>query len=632
MIRRPESLLLLLTLAILPAHATVFSGEVKVAAAQEILTPPSLSSPVVLRYYAADGTHVKKGDVLLRIDASSAESQLRDLQAKIDQTAAKNEKEIGDLLLKQIDAELSLADAQAARDTAALDAAIPKTLVSGLNYDRYQGTLASTEKTLALKRQEVAQAIAAVARRRQDGALDLRKQQLSLDFDQDEVAGATVRAEHSGTVVHGFDNVLGTGKRYEEGSSSWPGVSVGQVESAGSGFMVRGWVLAPDRGDMRVGEPVRLHFDALPTQSVVGAIAAISNIPSAHSAWGDGRYYTVDITLPTPLNMPLLPGMSVRADTDLGDPGDRSITPSVALDQPLQIDGEVYARSSLAISPPAVDGLWQMTVTQMASDGAQVKTGDTIVVFDAGTVTKNLATNQGQLTEKLRTQEQLRLDLADRSREAELATAKAREDADKAQRKAAVPKEYTARIDYQKLVIARANAEHVLALTEQRQRVAADERAAEQRMADADVHELQNEVNALKAALESLTLTAPRDGVMLHQDSWSGGKIDIGSQIWLGQIVAEMPDLSTLAVRAVLPERDLGRVYVGQRVSVVIAGGGGRRIGAHITEVGGVVHSKSRVEIEPVIDLVVRLDSGEFELKPGQSVQVTIPVLQEASR
>ena len=54
MTRRLESLLLL---AMLPmaSFATVFSGEVQVAGAQEILTPPSMSSPVVLRYYLADG-------------------------------------------------------------------------------------------------------------------------------------------------------------------------------------------------------------------------------------------------------------------------------------------------------------------------------------------------------------------------------------------------------------------------------------------------------------------------------------------------------------------------------------------------------------------------------------------------
>ena len=632
MIRRLEVLAWLLALFALPAQATVFTGEVQVVGAQEIFTPPSMSSPVVLRYYVADGTHVDKDQVLLRIDAGPAETQLRSLQAKMVQTVAKNAKDIGDLDLKRIDAELALADAQAQRDTAAVDAVIPKALISALTYDRHQGEMERAEKVLALKKQEAAQAAAAVVRRREDGALDLRKQQLSLGFYQDQVAGAVVRATRAGVVIHGFDNVLGGGGRYEEGSTSYPGSGVGEVVGAGSGFTVRAWVLAPDSQGLRVGQSVRLYFDALPSHELTGAVHAIAGAPAARIEWGDGRYYAVDITLPAKMTLPLLPGMSVRVDTDPGDAGGHTAAPESSPAAPLQVDGEVYARSSLAISPPAVEGLWQMTVTQMAGDGAMVKKGEMVATFDAGDVVKNLTAKRGELTEKQRTQEQLRLDLADRAREAELATAKAQAEMDKAQRKAEQPKEYMARVDYQKLVIARVKAERALALTRQRQQVASEERAAEQHMADADVIELDAEVKTLKAALASLTVTAPRDGIVLHEDSWSGGKIDTGSQIWLGQSVAQMPDLSTLAVRAALPERDLNRVHVDQRVDVVLAGGGDRRIGGHVAEVGGTVHSKSRVEPVPVVDLVVQLDPVKLKLKPGQSVRVTIPVAPEVSR
>lgn len=618
-------MLALMALTTLPVQATVFTGEVKAADAQDIFTPPSMSSPVVLRYYIADGAKVAKGDVLLRIDAGPAETQLRTLQAKLEQTSAKDAKEIAELELKQVDAELALADAQAARDTAAIDAVIPKRLISALNYDRYQGEMKRTEQALALKKFEVVQAIAAVARRREDAELELRKQRLSVQFNQDQVDGAVVRAERAGTVIHGFDNLFGAGGRYEEGSTSYPGTKVGQVVGLGSGYTVQGWVLEPDRVGLHAGQPVRLHFDALPGRELQGHIKTIAGASTSRSEWGDGRYYEVDIALPATMNLPLRPGMSVRVDSDLADAGDRSGQVGAARTEPLQVEGEIYAQRSLAISPPAVDGLWQMTVTQMAGDGEVVKKGALLVAFDAGEVAKNLTTKQGQLDEKLRRQEQLRLDLADRAREAELATAKARAEMDKARRKAAQPKAYIARVDYQKLVVAKIKAKHRLALTEQREQLATGERIAEQRMADAEVSQLQDEVAKLKTSLASLTVLAPRSGIVLHQNDWKGGKIDVGSQIWLGQSVAQMPDLTTLAVRAALPERDLGDVRPGQRVRVVIAGGSDRAFGGSIAEIGNNVHSKSRVEAVPVVDLIVRLDPGGLKLKPGQSVQVTIP-------
>ncbi len=634
MIRRLEMLALWLMLIAPALQATVFSGEVRVADSQEIFTPPSMSSPVVLRYYVADGTRVVKGDVLLRIDAGPAETQLRTLQSQLDQMSAKNAKEIGDLQLKQADAELALADAQAERDTAAIDAVIPRSLISALNYDRHQGEMKRTEQALAVKKLEVAQAVAAVTRRREDSELELRKQRLSVQFYQDQVASAVVYAERAGIVIHGFDSIgiFGGGGRYEEGSTSYPGTKVGEVVGSGSGYAVQAWVLEPDRAALHAGQAVRLHFDALPGRALQGTIKTIAGASIGKSEWGDGRYYQVDIALPAAMDFSLLPGMSVRVDSDLSDPGDRNGLAGAARVEPVQVDGEIYAQRSLAISPPAVDGMWQLTVTGMAGDGEMVKQGDMLVAFDAAEVIKNLTNKQGQLDEKLRKQEQLRLDLADRAREAELATAQAHADMDKAERKAAQPKEYIARVDYQKLVVAKIKAEHRLALTAQREQVAKLERAAEQRMADAEVSQLQDEVAKLKAARASLTVTAPRAGIVLHQDAWSGGKIDVGSQIWRGQSVAQMPDLSTLAVRAALPERDLGRVSVGQRVRVVVAGGSDRDLGGSVAEVGGNVHSKSRVEAVPVVDLVVRLDPGQLKLKPGQSVQVTIPAAPGAAR
>lgn len=333
----------------------------------------------------------------------------------------------------------------------------------------------------------------------------------------------------------------------------------------------------------------------------------------------------MDIDLPDARALPLKSGMSVRVDTEMSPPpAVTAATPHTA-GKALQADGEIFAQRSLAVLPPSVEGLWQMTITQMAPDGEMVQPGDTLVTFDAGSVMKDLTARQSSLAEKQRKQEQLRLDLADRQREAELATAQAQADMEKAQRKANQPKEYIAGVEYKKLVIARTKAEKKAELTRQREQVASRARAAEQRMADADVQQLTVEVTQLQKSLGQLSVKAPRAGMFLHKSSWSGEKIDVGAQIWLGQSVGEMPDTTTLAVLATLPERDMRKVRQDQQVDVVIAGGGDRRIRGSIVSIGDTVHSKSRVEAIPVVDLVVRLETNTLKLKPGQSVRVEFP-------
>lgn len=621
--QRDTALALALLAATAPAGAAVLTGEVRSAGAQGIFTPPSMSSPVVLRFYVPDGTRVKQGDALLSIDAGSMASQLRTLRDQIAQDKDKTAKDIADLQLKMIDAELALVDAKAARDEAAIDATIPKSLIPAAEYDKYQGTRKSDRRDVTLKEEELAAARAAVARRRQDGALQAKKTSLQLDFDQTMVDRATVHASMDGVVVHAFEgeNSIDNGTRFEEGSTSYPGTKVGEVVASG-GREVRAWALEPDRRGLEVGQKVQLHFDALPGADFMGTIRSISGASEAKPEWGDGRYFTIDIALDgDTAKLRLLPGMSARVQTHLSTPPTH-----VAADPPglIKADGEIRALESIAITPPQVEGLWQMNVTQMAPDGSQVKKGQPIVTFAAGDLAEKLPATESELTEKRRTQENLKLELADRARTDTLAVAKAQADARKADRKTQVPKATVALMEYRKLWIERGKAKRRLALTGQRSRIDAEARRAEQRVADDDVTRLTRELAKMKTELASLTVRAPRDGIFLHHTSWSGDMIDTGSQVWRGMSVAEIPDLDSLVVRASLPERDLEWVRLGQPVRVVLTGGGNRVLPGKIARIGNTVHSESRVQPVPVVDLRITLGKNHPKLKPGQPVRVEI--------
>lgn len=603
------------------AHAAVFSGEVRAEDAQPIFCPPSDSSPVVLRYYVPDGAKVKAGDLLVRIDAGQAAQQIRKLDDQIEQARAKVDKEVGELHLKQMDAELALIDAQAALDTAKVDAAIPQALLSALDYDRYHAEAEKTGHDAELKRQEAADARAAVARRSDDGRLELRKLEVQKLYFQTEVDSAEIRADRAGTVVHGFNRWLGT--RYDEGASGFPGQEVGALTGTDA-LNARAWVLEPDRAGLAVGQSLRLTFDALPGQSARGKISAISGASEERQTWGPGRYYVIDIAIAGSPGLKLQPGMSVRAESE-GDAAQPALAAVRADAEPARASGEIYAQSSAAISPPVIEDLWELTITQMAGDGQAVKKGDPLVSFDGAQVQKSLTAKRSELEEKKRTQEKLRLELAEKARTETLTVAEAHAEAIKAQRKAEEPETYMPGVKYKKLVIARRKAEQREAKSGEREKVAADERAAEQRAADADVKRLSSEVERLQTAIAALNLAAPRDGIFVHAIlPWTGEKLEVGKQVFRGLSVGQIPDVSTLAVRATLPERDLSRVKSGDPVRITLEGGSGQALSGRVDEVGIAVHSKSKVEPVPVVDLHIVLDPSKIPLKPGQPVQVEI--------
>ncbi|WP_162250380.1 efflux RND transporter periplasmic adaptor subunit [Pseudoxanthomonas sp. Root630] len=289
----------------------VLTGEVRAIDAQQILTPQSNTSPVVIRYYVPEGERVKKGEVVLRIDPGQSASRIPELALQIEQAQAKDAKDVAELQVKAVDAEMALVDAEAELAAARLDATIPPDLISALDYDRHQGELDRATREVALKRKDLEGARVAVRRRMEDGQLQVRKLTMQRDYHSALVRTAEVVADRDGVVVHGFNPM--SGGRMDEGSSTMPGSKAGEV--VGSGRMnVRAWALEPDRRGLAVGQPVDIMFDAIPGRNVTGRIDFISGAPDRRPEWGDGRYFSIDIVLGDH-SLPLMPGMSVRVRT-----------------------------------------------------------------------------------------------------------------------------------------------------------------------------------------------------------------------------------------------------------------------------------------------------------------------------
>jgi multidrug resistance efflux pump len=303
-----------------------------------------------------------------------------------------------------------------------------------------------------------------------------------------------------------------------------------------------------------------------------------------------------------------------------------ALLPLVASAATLKIDGEVYARRTDPLMPPVIDRQWSFNITRLAPDGTPVKKDQVVVSFDSSEVMKQLAEKQSVLKEKQRQLDKLVLELAERERNERLATAEARANREKAQRKTRQPAELIAGVQYQKLLVTRRQNERKAELVAKREALAAAQRVQEKRLLLSEVAQLLGDVQRLQAAMAALEIKAPRAGLMMHKSNHQGEKYDVGSQVWRGQTIAEIPDTSTLAVRAQLPERDLQRVAVGAPARIVIEGGAGSAMTGKVASIGRAVRSKSQVQPIPILDVEIKLDDPRARLKPGQAVRVELTV------
>lgn len=85
----------------------------------------------------------------------------------------------------------------------------------------------------------------------------------------------------------------------------------------------------------------------------------------------------------------------------------------------------------------------------------------------------------------------------------------------------------------------------------------------------------QQDIDVTKQRLEKMELHAPSGGVVIYLANYSQGWVNAkpfkaGDQVWPGSGIAELPDLSTLAMKGKLEEIDRGRIHVGQDARILV--------------------------------------------------------------
>ncbi|MDB5951193.1 MAG: HlyD family secretion protein [Massilia sp.] len=600
----------------------LLTGVVDAFDSQPILVPPSNSSPVVLRNFVEEGAVVKAGDVVLRIEtqeSSSVEQQRIDAE----QAVARAGKDIAELEVKAVEAERALATARAALAKAKVDAALPRGQISGLDFDRYQGEHERATLDLEVKKKASTIAIEAVERRRQDADLESKKLQLGIAFNLARREQVQVRAARDGVVVHGYSEWRG--ERYDEGSSAYPGNTVGQV--MGNGRMrVRAWALEADRGFIAEGQSMRLGFDALPGASLTGNIAAIANAPEPRASWGNGRYFRLDTDLPEGHTLPLVAGMSVLIEPQRDRVATRAPAhppASASASAELLIEGEVDSRIVYPVSPPTIPEIWQYNLARLAPEGSKVKAGEPVATFGANDVEPRLETRRSGLKEKQSALARLKLEHAEGVRNFDLNVAEAQSNRDRARRKATQPKELIRRIDYDKLVIDRGLAEELAVLAVRERDARARARKAEAATVASEIAQHDRAIAELSKGKDRLTVKALHDGVVLYRTQFNGEKFAIGGQVWMGLSVATVADPTQLIVVAKVPEVQAANVQEGQAARVTFAGAN-TAFKAHVSKLGRTYHGKSRSQPIVVRDVELEFDSMPQGVKPGGAVQVSL--------
>jgi len=289
-----------------------------------------------------------------------------------------------------------------------------------------------------------------------------------------------------------------------------------------------------------------------------------------------------------------------------------------ALEISVKVTGRLAARTSSRLSPPVIPRMYQFKISFLAPDGASVKKGQPVIRFDGTEVAPKLTQAQADLDKAAKELEQKKAQIDKERADDALALAEAEARLRKARLKADVPTELTASLELAKARLALDLAQQEVA--QLGRRIDASRQAD-----DLEVDGLERvrvraaeRVEQLQRATDSLTVRAPRDGIMVLIEDWRGNKLKVGDSTWVGRSLAEIPDLASLEGDGEVPEGLAGHVAPGQRVRLALDALPGTTLSGSVRTVLGSVHRRSEEDPSPVVDVRIGFDTVDVaHMRPG---------------
>jgi len=289
-------------------------------------------------------------------------------------------------------------------------------------------------------------------------------------------------------------------------------------------------------------------------------------------------------------------------------------------------DGTLESAQSIHISCPRVPRMWQFTIAFLAPEGQAVKQDMPLIRFDDKVLRDRLNLAAARLETERKNLEKKKLQEKESLERLTLARAEQEVAVAKLERKLQTPEELLTRHEIQETRYDLELAQAKLKLAKTQERNQQESMISVIKNQELLIQQLSREHTGLNDAMESMTIKAPKDGLLVYKDN-HGNKPAVGDSVWFGSSLLELPDLNQMRVAAVIDEPDAGKVAVGQPVDIRIDANPDRVYKGEIESLGTIFRQRSRFRPEIVFDAVVTIRDRDPELmRPGMAAKLEITV------
>lgn len=281
--------------------------------------------------------------------------------------------------------------------------------------------------------------------------------------------------------------------------------------------------------------------------------------------------------------------------------------------------GELQAVNSSVMTMPRINSIYgyNLKIVEMAEHGKNVRKADPVFRVDPSTVQKYIIEKRESLENEIASSNKLRAQITNNMQDlrAQLRNEQASFDIKKLQfEKSAFESPAVSRV----IALEYRQAEIRLNTLKRKLKLRPVLDSLDYRIQQIKVIQKENELKAAEQTIAQLTVCSPLDGIfVIERNGRTGQTIKVGDEVYLGNIVARIPDIRTMKVNGIVQENDISKIKQGMKVIV-------RLDALPSVPFPGKIARVSRVCIEQdkkkVFQTEVLLSETDLRLKPGMTV------------
>jgi HlyD family secretion protein len=282
--------------------------------------------------------------------------------------------------------------------------------------------------------------------------------------------------------------------------------------------------------------------------------------------------------------------------------------------------GELTAGRSAQIYAPVVPNL---RIAWMAGSGEVVEKGAPVIRFDSSTIEQQLVQKQAQLAQAQASLDQEIAQVRIDSDKDQSDLVDSRYNVDKS-RLGTAANEFVGRLQAEAARIDLGVAEQKLKVTEANMALHSATNASRMASLTRQRDQAKADVEVTQGRMAQMEIKAPLSGVVVFVSNYNQGPVNaqpfkVGDSVYSGMNLAEIPDMSSLAMDAKVEETDRGRIGAGKDVRVRVDALPELQIPAKITQISPLAELSSDWPPTRSFRAYAALQTPDARLRPGMN-------------